>query len=175
MRWLASQTQHVPSGHQTCYFHHLFIWFNDLHPFTCSGPKSSNHEVPQALFFKYIRTLTTFLPIPSPPHWPSHRACCPQFSQFSCPVRSNSLQPHGLQHTRLPCPSPTPGSCSNSSPSSWWYHPTISASVAHFSCLQSFSASGSFPISQFFTSGGQSIGVSASASVFQWIFRTYFL
>ena len=75
-----------------------------------------------------------------------------------------SLRPHGLQHTRLPCPSPTPGAGSNSGPSSWWCHPTISSSVVPF-CLQSFPASGSFPMSQFFTSGGQSSGVSALASV----------
>ena len=92
----------------------------------------------------------------------------PQFSsvRFSCSVMSDSLQPHGLQHSRLPCPSPTPKACSNSSPLSWWCHPTISSSVIPFSsCLQSFPASGSFPRSQFFTSGGQSIGVSALASV----------
>ena len=77
-----------------------------------------------------------------------------------------TLQPHGLQHARLPCLSPTPGACSNSCPSSWWCHQTISSSVVPFSsCLQSFSASGSFPMSQFFASGGQTIGVSASASV----------
>ena len=86
--------------------------------------------------------------------------------QFSHPVVSNSLQPNGLQHTRPPCPSPTPGAYSNSRPSSWWYHPTVSFSVAPFSsCLQSFPASGSFPRSQSFTSGGQSIGALASASV----------
>ena len=85
--------------------------------------------------------------------------------QFSRSVMSNSLQPHGLQHTRPPCPSPTPGIYSHSFPSSWWCHPTISSSVVPFSCLQSFPASGSFPMSQLFTSGGQSIGVSASASV----------
>ena len=86
--------------------------------------------------------------------------------QFSCSVMSDSLQPHGLQHTRLPCPSPTPRACSNSCPSSWRCHETISSSVVPFSpCLQSFSASGSFPVSQFFASGGQSIGVSASALV----------
>ena len=77
-----------------------------------------------------------------------------------------SLWPHGLQHARLPCPSPTPGACSNSYPSSQWCHPTISSSIIPFSSLpQSFPASGSFPRSQFFASGGQSIGVSASASV----------
>ena len=86
--------------------------------------------------------------------------------QFSHSVRYNFLQPHALQHTRLPCPSPTPGLCSNSCPSSWWCHPTISSFVVPFSsCLQSFSASGSFLMSLFFTSGGQSIGTSASASV----------
>ena len=79
---------------------------------------------------------------------------------------SNSFQSHGLQHTRLPCPSPTPGAYSNLWPSSQWCHPTISSSVDPLSShLQSFPASGSFPMSQFFTSGGQSIGVSASASV----------
>ena len=89
-------------------------------------------------------------------------------SQFSCihSVLSNSLQPHRLQHTRLPCLSPTPRACSNSCPLSRWCHPTISSSVVPFSfCLESFPASGSFPVSQFFPSGGQSIGASASASV----------
>ena len=90
--------------------------------------------------------------------------------QFSHSVMSNSLRPHGLapmvQHTRLPCPSPTPGVYSNSCSLSQWCHPIISYSVVPFSsCLQSFPPSGSFPMSQFFTSGGQSIGVSVSASV----------
>ena len=85
---------------------------------------------------------------------------------FSRSAVSNSLWPHGLQHARLLCPSPSPGACSNSCPLSQWCHPTISSSVIPFpSCPQSFPASGSFPVSQFFTSGGQSIGVSASASV----------
>ena len=75
-------------------------------------------------------------------------------------------RPHGLQHARLPCPSPTPGACSNSCPSSRRCQPTISSSVVPFSsCLQSFPASGSFPRSQFFASGGQSIGASDSVSV----------
>ena len=79
---------------------------------------------------------------------------------------SDSLRPHGLQHARLPCPPPTPKACTNSCLSSWWCHPTISSSVILFSsCLQSFPASWSFPMSQFFSSGGQSIGASASASV----------
>ena len=76
--------------------------------------------------------------------------------QFSCSVVSDSLLPHGLQHARIPCPSPTPGACSNSCPLSWWCHSTISSSVVPFSsCLQSFPASGSFPTSQFFPSGGR--------------------
>ena len=79
---------------------------------------------------------------------------------------STSLQPHGLQHARLPCPSTTPGTYSNSRPLSQWCHLTISSSVVPFSShLQSFPASGSFPVSQFFMSGGPSIGVSASASI----------
>ena len=86
--------------------------------------------------------------------------------QFSHSVMSDSIWPHGLQHVRLPYPSPTPGACSNSCPSSQWCHPTISSSVVPISsCLQSFPASGSFPMSQFFTTGGQSIEASASASV----------
>ena len=86
--------------------------------------------------------------------------------QFSCSVMSDSLWPHGLQHTRLSCPSPTPGVYSNSRPSSLWCHPTISSSVVPFSSrLQSFPASGSFQMSQFLALCGQSIGVPASASV----------
>ena len=86
--------------------------------------------------------------------------------QFSRSVMSDSLRPHESQHARPPCPPPTPGVHWNSCPSSWWCHPTISSSVVPFSsCLQSFPASGSFPMSQFFPTGGQSIGVSASASV----------
>ena len=81
----------------------------------------------------------------------------------SCPTLCD---PHGLQHTRLPYLSPTPGACSNSCPLSQWYHPTISSSVVPFSCLQSFPASRSFLRSQLFTSGGQSIGASASSSFF---------
>ena len=85
--------------------------------------------------------------------------------QFRRSVMSDSLWPHGLQHARLPCPSPTPGACSNLCPSSQW-HPTISSSVVPFSShLQSFPASGSFQMSQFFAPGGQSTGVSVSASV----------
>ena len=87
-------------------------------------------------------------------------------AQFSLSVISNSLWPHGLQHTRLPCLSPSPGAYSNSCPLSQWCHPTISSSIVpFFSYLRSFPASGSLPMSQLFTSSGQSTGTSASASV----------
>ena len=85
---------------------------------------------------------------------------------FSHSAVSDSLWPHGLQHARLPCPSPSPRACSNSRPLSQWCHPTISSSVIPFSsCLQSFPASGSFPMNLLFSSGGQSSGASASTSV----------
>ena len=96
------------------------------------------------------------------------------YIQFSHSVMSDSLQPHGPQHARPPCPSPTPGVHPSPCPLSQWCHPTFSSSVVPFSsCLQSFPASGSFQISQFFTSDGQNIGISASASVtsaviFEW-------
>ena len=90
----------------------------------------------------------------------------PSSAQLSHSVMSDFLQPHGLQHARPPCPSPTPRAYSDSCPLSLWCHPTISPSVVPFSsCLRSFPASGSFQTSQFFTSGGQSMGVSAWASV----------
>ena len=86
--------------------------------------------------------------------------------QFSCSVVSNSLWPHELQHSRPPCPSPTPRIYSNLCPSSWWCHPAISSSIIPFSsCPQSLPAWGSFPMSQLFAWAGQSTGVSASASV----------
>ena len=89
-----------------------------------------------------------------------------QSVQFSGSLVSDSLWPHGLQHSRHPCPLPVPRACSNSCPSSGWCHPTISSSVIPFSsCPQSLPASRSFPVSKFFASGGQSVGVSGSASV----------
>ena len=95
--------------------------------------------------------------------------------QFSRSVMSDSLRPHGLQHTRPPCPSPTPRVHPDSHPSSRWCHPTISSSVIPFSSHpQSFPASGSFQMSQFFTSGGQSIEVSASASVLPMNIQNWF-
>ena len=93
--------------------------------------------------------------------WP-----CKTSVQFSHSVMSDCLQLHGFRHARLFCPSPDPGACSNSCPSCWWYHPTISSSVIPFSsCLPSFPGTGFFPMSQLFPSGGQSFGVSSSASV----------
>ena len=96
--------------------------------------------------------------------------------QFSHSAVSDSLRPHGLKHARLPCPSLTPGVYSNARPLSWWCHPTILFSVVPFcSCPQSFPASGSFQMSQFFTSSGQSIGVSVSASVVPMNIQEWFL
>ena len=109
--------------------------------------------------------------------WNFHERCLLLFAQreneevsclllFSCWVMSDSLWPRESQHARPPCPSPTPGVHSNSRPSSQWCHPAISSSVVPVSsCLQSFPASGSFPMSQLFAWGGQSIGVSALASI----------
>ena len=94
---------------------------------------------------------------------------------FSCSVMFNSLWPHGLQHARLPCPSLSPGACSNSCPLSQWCHPNISSSVVPFSsCLQSFPASGSFPMSWPFASGGQSIEASALVSVLPMYIQGWF-
>ena len=88
---------------------------------------------------------------------------------------SDSLRPHGLQHARLPFPSPTPEAYSNSFPLSWWCHPSISSSVVPFSCcLQSFPASETFQMTQFFTSDGQSIGTSVSASVLAMYIQGWF-
>ena len=111
-------------------------------------------------FFSYL--LSVLCPI----HLSSQQMISSSSALFSCSAISDSLWPYGLQHTRLLCPSPSPGVHSNSCPLSWWCHPTISSSVIPFSSYpQSFPASGSFLISQFFTSSGQSTGVSASTSV----------
>ena len=98
------------------------------------------------------------------------------FLLFSRTVLSNSLWSHGLQHTTLLCPSLSPRICSNSCPLSWWCYPTVSFSITLFSsCPESFPASGSFPVSQLFASGGQSIEALASYHPFQWILRVGFL
>ena len=110
--------------------------------------------------------LTLCNPMDSSPPCSSVHGILHQFSSVQSLSRVWLFATHGLQHARLPCPSPSPEVYSNSSPFSWWWHPTISSSVIpFFSCLQSFPASGSFPGSQFFTSGAQNIGASASASV----------
>ena len=98
--------------------------------------------------------------------WFNFEIKCRESVQFSHSVVSDSLWPHELQHAKFPCPSLSPRVCSNSCPLSWWCHPTISSSVTSFSsCPQSSPTSGSFPMSRFFSSGGQMIGVSASTSV----------
>ena len=133
----------------------------------CSLPGSSAHGISQARILEWVAISFSrgsswprepASPVKNPGRilynwatWEAQRAS----AQFSSSVVSNSLWPHGLQHTRLPCSSATPGAYSNSCPSSQWCLPTISSSVVPFSsCLQSFPASGSFPMSQFFTSSG---------------------
>ena len=156
-------------------------------PMDCSPPGSSVHGIPRQEYWSGIPTPGD---LPNPGieptslhllHWqvyslPLAPSGNPQYKtktmyiytcqtlsvHFSHSVVSNSLRPHGLQHTRLPCPSPTPGASSHSYLLSQWCHPTISSSVIPFSSyLQSFPASGSFPVSQFFVSGSRSVGVSA--------------
>ena len=114
--------------------------------------------------------MSVFIPIPKK----GNAKQCSNSIKFSHSVVSDSLRPQGLQHARPSCPSPTPGAYSNSCPLSRWCHPTISSSVVPFSHLQSFAASESFPKNQFFTSGGQRIGVSASASVFPMNIQDWF-
>ena len=103
-------------------------------------------------------------------HW-SDSAC---MHKFSCSVTSDSLRPHGAQIIRLPCPSPTRGACSDSCPVSQWCHPTISSSAIPFSsCVQSFPASGSFPMSQFFASGGLYFRPSVALNMCQYNDRNF--
>ena len=149
-------------------------------PMDSSPPDSFVHGILQARILEWVAiSFSMGLPWPrdqtkspalladsllsEPPGKPAHTLLLLLFSQS---VVSDSLQPRGLQHARLPCPSPSPGACSNSCPLSRWCHPTISSSVAPFSsCLLSFPAWESFPMSRLFTPGGQNIGASASASV----------
>ena len=148
-----------------------FFFFGDL--LDCSPPGSTIHGIFQA-------RILSRLPSPSPGDLPDpginpvpHKLAGGRFTyfrsvQFSCSVMSDSLQPHGLQYASPPCPSPIPRAYSNSCPLSRWCHPAISPSVVPFSSgprPQPFPASGSFQMSQIFTSGGQSTAVSASASV----------
>ena len=151
----------------------------------CSPPGSSVHRISQANRSGLPLLTPGVLPNPGiepvsstslalagrvfttePPGKLNTVSCVMHSVQFSCSVMFDSLQPHGQQHTRPPCPSPAPGVYSNSCPLSQLCHPTISSSIIPFSsCLQSFPVSGSFKMSQFFPSGSQSIGVLASASV----------
>ena len=133
------------------------------------GCQFQSHDSHTSAFPNACPSPEVFLPIPyvSPQHWLS--------VQFSRSFVSNSLWPHGLQHARPPCPSPTPGVYSKSCLLSQWCHPTISSSIVPFSsCLQSFPASGSFQMNQLFASGSQSIGVSASPSVLSMSIQDWF-
>ena len=122
---------------------------------------SENHHVYRRKSYSLVNLETSSICI----DWYILAVCIFSGCMFSCSVMSDCLRPHELQHAGLPCPSPSPRACSNSCPLSCWCHPTISSSVVPFSsCLQLFLASGSFLTSQPFTSGGQSIGASASAS-----------
>ena len=145
-------------------------------PMECSTPGSSVHGIFQARILDWVViSYSGDLPdqgveptsLTSPTLGGGFLTTMPPGKlQIHLQLFTNTLQLYGLQQARLPCPSPTPKAYSNSCPQSWWCHPTISSSVIPFySHLQTFPASGFYPMSQFFTSGGQSIGVSASATV----------
>ena len=143
------------------------VWLERGTPRTCSAKYLLKKRGYHLMNSKYLKKISS-----SPKdrtedgtHWFSLQ-CVQDSFQFSRSVVSDSLRPHGLQNARPPCPSPTPGVYSNSCPLSWWCHPTISSSVVLFSSrLQFQPTSGSYPVSQFITSGGQSIGTSALVSV----------
>ena len=145
-----------------CYLIQALTWFSKYPP---EFQSSSQGPTPS---LSLLINLAHPWPGPAAGPNPTRPVSFASFSsvQFSRSVTFNSLRPHGPQHARPPCPSPTPGVYPNPCPSSPWCHSTISSSVIPFtSCPQSFPASGSFPMSQLFTSGGQSIGVSAATSV----------
>ena len=145
---------------------------------------SQSYPFAFSIYFKLIwlciknsheQMYSNLLKLPAGLHWHRHLTYSPAVAtvslsglssvQFSCSIMSNSLWPHESQHAKPPCPSPSPGVHSNSRPSSWWCHPSISSSVVPFSsCPQSLPASEFFPMSQLFAWGGQSTGVSALAS-----------
>ena len=144
----------------------LFLCNIPKYEFTKVYPKMSSVEGHLSFQAKTITNNFTWLLVDTRTHfsWVYSKNWLGHSIQFRHSVMSDSLQPHGLQHTRLPCISPILGACSNSCPLSQWCHPAISSSVIPFSsCLQSFPTSESFPINQLFASGGQSIGASASA------------
>ena len=150
---------HFPLWSTTCLASSIFFqnWNEINAPFLEKLPINSRNSSDLSVIYtyrcQYVRIMSNFTVLS-------------KSVQFSHSVMSNSLRPHEPQHTRPPCPSPTPGVYSNPCLSSQWCHPTISSSVVPFSfCSQSFPASGSFQMSQLFASGGQSIGVSASTSV----------
>ena len=124
--------------------------------------------IPLVLGFIYFKYSSVYTPIQNSPSTPFPHTSV----QFSCSVVSDSLRPHESQHAKPPCPSPTPGVHPHPCPLSQWCHLTISSSVVPFSCPQSFPASGSFPLSQFFASGGE---LQCQHQSFQWIFRIDFL
>ena len=150
----------LPEFTQT-HIHQVDDAIQPFHPLSSHSPPAFNLSQHQGLL-KWVPLLST---------WNYHNIVNWLYSiiksvQFSRSVMPNSLWPHWLQHARLPCPSPIPRTCLNSCPLSQWHPPTISSSVITFSsCLQSWPASESFPVSQFFASGGQRIETSASASV----------
>ena len=157
--WPPSQ---VLDMHITVFFH---CKARALHMLPTPSSYSSSRSVSVSLRTYHVVAILLSL---TPPHFftaPSSNSNN-HMLQFSCSVMSDPLPPHGLQHNRPPCPSPTPGAYSNSCPWSRWCHPIISSSVIPFSShLQSFPALESFPVSHFLASSGQSIGVSASTSV----------
>ena len=149
----------------------------------CKSPNTGNNQsqckslwtTNSFLLFELLLNISRLFPLVNFWMWNNLINLSFNSAQFSHSVMSDSLWPHGLQHTRLPCPSPTPRVYSNSCPLSWWCHPTISSSLIPFSShLQSFTTSGSFPMSQFFTSGNWSIRASASASVLQMNIQDWF-
>ena len=145
-----------------------FICVNDIHLIIPVNMHLSTQRHCESMV---ISTLATYFQPSTWFIWYLHG----QFSQFSCSVMSDSLHTHGLQHARLPCPSTNPGAYSNSCPLSQWCHPTLPSSVVPFSsCLQSFPASRSFPMSQLFASGGQSIGASSSTLVLSMNIQDWF-
>ena len=175
LKWLSS------SSNNTCLWHK----YTDLHP---QGWYCFNKVIKESLTFHWtVLEMLTFTPGLSYSYPDLSITSCMEASsrtgqhlcvalsdsaQFSRSVVSDSLWPHGLQHARLPCPSPTPGAYSNSCPLCWWCHPTISSSVVPFSsCLQSFPASGSFQMNQFSNHVAKVLAFQHQHQSFQWIFR----